>query len=153
MSTDDVVVTDWPRPKGYSNGRIGAGRVLHVAGQIGWTPDGVFPSRDLIGQFGIALDNVLAVVRAARGQPTDIASMTVFVTDIPAYRARQRELGPVWRARMDRHYPAMALVGTTALVEPEALVEIQAVAYLRRSSRPKPASPRSPSTASSASTR
>ena len=130
MSTEDVVVPGWPTPRGYANGRIGSGRVLHVAGQIGWTPSGTFEALDLVGQFAQALDNVLAVVRAAGGAPTDLATMTVFVTDVPAYRASVRALGPIWRARLGKHYPAMALVGTTMLVEPAALIEIQAVAYL-----------------------
>lgn len=130
MSTDDVVVMTWPNPRGYSNGRIGRGRVLHVAGQVGWTPDGTFEAKDLVGQFAVALGNVLAVVQAAGGNPTDIAEMTVYVTDIPAYRAARKQLGPIWRERMQTHFPAMALVGVSALVEPEALVEIQAVAYL-----------------------
>ena len=130
MSTEEVLVGHWPRPKGYSNGRVGTGRVLHVAGQIGWGPDGVFVETTLLGQFDVALANVLAVVTAAGGTAEDIATMTVFVTDVPAYRAMLRELGPVWKARMGRHYPAMALVGTPMLVEPEALVEIVATAYL-----------------------
>jgi enamine deaminase RidA (YjgF/YER057c/UK114 family) len=132
MSTDDVVVSAWPAPRGYSNGRIGRGRVLHVAGQVGWTPAGVFEAKDLVGQFAVALSNVLAVVEAAGGRATDIAEMTIYVTDIPAYRAARRQLGPIWRERMQTHFPAMALVGVTSLVETEALVEIQAVAYLEQ---------------------
>jgi enamine deaminase RidA (YjgF/YER057c/UK114 family) len=130
MSTDDVAVTGWPVPRGYSNGRIGRGACLHVAGQIGWTPEGAFPDATLLGQFGIALDNVIAVVRAAGGAPEDIATMTVYVTDIAGYREMRRELGPVWRARMGKHFPAMALVGVSALVETAALVEISATAYV-----------------------
>lgn len=134
MSTDDVNVPAWPAPRGYSNGRVGRGRVLHVGGQIGWVPDDagrfVFRESDLVGQFAQTLDNVLEVVRAAGGEVADIASMTVFVTDIPAYRASQRALGAAWRERLGKHFPAMALVGVTSLVEPEALVEIQAIAYL-----------------------
>jgi enamine deaminase RidA (YjgF/YER057c/UK114 family) len=130
MSTEGVVVADWPAPKGYSNGRIGRGPVLHIAGQVGWTPDGTFVAKDVVGQFAQALDNVLAVLHAAFGRVTDIAEMTVYVTDIAAYRAARKELGPVWRERMQNHFPAMALVGVSALVEPEALVEIQVVAYL-----------------------
>lgn len=130
MSTEGVVVEGWPAPKGYSNGRVGRGAVLHVAGQIGWEPDGTFVAKDLVSQFGKALANVVAVVHAAHGKVSDIAEMTVYVTDIAAYRAARRELGPIWRARMGNHFPAMALVAVTALVEPEALVEIQAVAYL-----------------------
>ncbi len=134
MSTEDVVVPGWPAPKGYANGRFGKGRVLHIGGQIGWVPgaDGkmTFPASDLVGQFATTLDNILEIVRAAGGWPTDIATMTVFVTDIPAYRASQKAIGAVWRDRLGKHFPAMALVGVTELVEPEALVEIQATAYL-----------------------
>ena len=130
MSTEGVVVETWPAPKGYSNGRVGHGPALHVAGQIGWTPQGLFEAKDLVGQFAVALSNVIEVVHAANGKVTDIAEMTVYVTDIEGYRAARKELGPIWRERMQTHFPAMALVAVTALVEPEALVEIQAVAYL-----------------------
>lgn len=129
MSTDEIYVPDWPKPKGYANGRIGHGRPLHVGGQIGWNEQGEF-APGLVAQFGKTLDNIIAVVRAAGGAPSDIAAMTVYVVNIPGYRAARRELGPVWRERMGQHYPAMALVGVTALVEPEALVEIEAVAYI-----------------------
>ena len=127
--TTELVVLEGPIPKGYADGRIGRGPVLHIAGQIGWK-SGVFEAKDLVGQFAQALDNVLAVIKAAHGHANDIAEMTIFVTDIVAYRAARKELGPIWRTRMGVHFPAMALVGTTALVEPEALIELQAVAYL-----------------------
>jgi len=130
MSTEDVVVAEWPKPKGYSNGRIGKGRVLHVAGQIGWNEQGVFVAKDLVGQFAQTLANIVAVVKAAGGAASDIAEMTCYVTDIAAYRAAQKQLGPIWKEHMGRHYPAMALVGVAALVELEAGIEIQAVAYL-----------------------
>lgn len=119
----------WPAPRGYANGRIGAGRALHVAGQIGWDEHGQFAD-GFLPQMARALDNVLAVVRAAGGTAEDIAEMTVYVTDIAAYRASLKELGGVWRPRLGKHFPAMALVAVSALVEPSALVEIQAVAYL-----------------------
>lgn len=127
---EPVLVPGWPAPRGYANGMIGAGRTLCVAGQIGWDAQGVFHSDDLIAQFDQALANVVAVVTAAGGAATDIASMTVFVTDIAGYRARLKELGPVWRARMGKHFPAMALVAVVALVEVEAKVEIQATAFV-----------------------
>ena len=130
MSTEIVTVETWPAPKGYANGRIGRGPVLHVAGQVGWTPDGTFVAKDLVGQFAQALTNVIDVVHAARGRVVDIAEMTVYVTDVVAYRAARKALGPIWKERMGAHFPAMALVAVSALVEPEALVEIQAVAYL-----------------------
>ena len=130
MSTKEVTVTEWPKPRGYANGRIGQGAVVHVAGQIGWDEHGKFVEGGLGGQFGKALDNVIAVVKAAGGSAEDIATMTVFVTDIDDYRKSQAILGPIWRERLGRHYPAMALVAVTALVEPVAVVEIQAVAYV-----------------------
>lgn len=157
MSTKMIDVPGWPRPRGYNNGAVGTGRVLHVAGQIGWNAQQQFDERsespggggpagsaggeggqaplgeaalDLVGQFGVALDNVLAVVRAAGGDAADIAELTVFVTDMDAYRSGAARLGTVYKERMGKHYPAMALVGVTELVEPRARVEIQAVAYL-----------------------
>ena len=123
----------WPKPRGYANGVVvDSGRVLHVAGQIGWGTDGTFESDELVPQFARALDNVLAVVASAGGGPRSIVSMTVYVTDMPAYRASVRELGRVWRERLGDHYPAMALVGVSVLVEASARVEIQAVAELPR---------------------
>lgn len=133
MSTEEVTVATWPRPRGYANGRVGTGRALHVAGQIGWDTSGAFVEGGLVPQFGKALENVLAVVTAAGGTATDIAEMTVYVTDIEAYRSAGAALGPVWKQHMGRHYPAMALVAVCALVERAAMVEIQAVAYLGES--------------------
>ena len=118
------------QPRGYANGTIGTGRTLFVAGQIGWDAHGVFHTDDLIAQFDQALANVVAVVTAAGAAITDLASMTIYVTDIEGYRARLKELGPVWRARLGKHFPAMALVAVAALVEPRAKVEIQATAFV-----------------------
>ncbi|MEZ4368837.1 MAG: RidA family protein [Kofleriaceae bacterium] len=130
MSTRVVHVPGWPAPRGYVNGRIGDGATLHVAGQIGWDATGTIVSDELVPQFAQALDNVLAVVAAAGGGPTDIATMTVFVTDLDAYRAGRRALGGIWRERLGDHFPAMALVGVAGLVEPRAKVEIQVVAHV-----------------------
>jgi enamine deaminase RidA (YjgF/YER057c/UK114 family) len=130
MSSELVIVEQWAAPKGYANGRIGRGPALHIAGQVGWNAQGVFEAKDLVGQFAQALSNVIAVLHAAHGRVTDIAEMTMYVTDIVAYRAARKQLGPIWRERMQTHFPAMALVAVGGLVEPEALVEIQAVAYL-----------------------
>ena len=117
-------------PRGYANGVVSRGRTLHVGGQIGWDAQQEFHSDDFAEQFTQALDNVLAVVEAAGGRPQDIASMTIFVTDLDAYRAAAKALGPIWRERLGKHYPAMALVGVAGLVEARALVEIQALAAL-----------------------
>lgn len=120
----------FPRARGYANGVVTSGKTLYVAGQIGWEADESFASDDFVHQFGKALDNVLDVVRAAGGTPADVVDMTIYVTDLDAYRsaAAGGQLGPLWRERFGRHYPAMALVGVAGLVHPQARVEIQAVA-------------------------
>ena len=135
--TTHAVVIPGSSPKGYSDGRIGRGTVLHIAGQVGWTAAQKFEAKDLVGQFAQALDNILAVLAAAHAHVDDIAEMTIYVTDIAAYRAARKELGPVWRARLGTHFPAMALVAVSALVEPEAVIEIQAVAYLDTGEHPE----------------
>lgn len=120
---------DWPRPKGYVNGMLGAGRTVFVAGQIGWNAEQRFDA-GLVAQIEQAMRNVLAVLAEAGAGPEHVARMTWYVTDIPAYRATVKDLGPIWRALMGRHFPAMAVVGVTELVEPAALVEIEATAVL-----------------------
>lgn len=138
-----VDVPSFPPPRGYANGVIARSPTLFVAGQIGWNERGDIVSDDFAEQFTRALDNVLAVVRAAGGGPDDVARMTVYVTDLDAYRASRRAIGEAWRARFGKHFPAMALVGVAGLVEPRAQVEIEAVAALR--SPPRDGEP-SPST-------
>ncbi len=130
MSVEEIAVAHWPKPKGYANGMRGVGVPVHIAGQIGWNAQGQFDALTLLEQFAVALDNVLAVVHAAGGSATDVARMTVFVTDIEAYRSASRAFGEIWRPRFGRHFPAMALVAVTALVERQALVEIEATAYV-----------------------
>jgi enamine deaminase RidA (YjgF/YER057c/UK114 family) len=123
----------WPPPLGYANGMCSLGkgeRVLFVAGQVGWRSDGALHTDDLAEQFAQALDNVLTVVRAAGGESSNIARMTVYVTDLDAYRSSTRAIGQAWRARMGRHFPAMALIGVAGLVEKRAKVEIEATCIL-----------------------
>ena len=132
MSHRIVQPSDFPRPRGYVNGLVADGPTLYIAGQIGWELDGSFASDDLVPQFGRALDHVLAIVAAAGAQPTDLVRMTIYVTDLPAYRNNLREIGAAWRARLGSHFPAMALVGVAGLVEPRAKVEIEATCVLPR---------------------
>lgn len=129
MTLDILQPAGWPRPKGYANGMAGTGRLVLVGGQIGWDTEGRFAD-GLVAQIAQALRNVLAIVAEAGGGPEHVARLVWYVTDMPAYRACTRELGPVWREIMGRHYPAMAVIGCTSLVEPEALVEIEAVALV-----------------------
>ena len=117
-------------PRGYNHGMKGAGELLFVAGQVGWTREGRVVGPDFVSQFQRALENVIDVVWAAGGKPADIARMVVYVTDKAEYAARAREIGEVWRARMGRHYPAMALVEVKGLLDDEAKVEIEATALV-----------------------
>ena len=117
-------------PRGYSNGMVhGPGRVLFVAGQIGWDRDGAFPE-GLTAQFDQALRNVVDVVRHAGGEPADIGRLTIYVVDKHDYLRRTKEIGAAYRAHLGKHFPAMALVEVKSLLEPNALVEIEATAVL-----------------------
>jgi creatinine amidohydrolase len=120
------------RPVGFAHGMLApAGvRALYVAGQTATDSTGSMVADDFVGQFRAALQRVLDVVRASGGAPTDVARMTIYVTDLQKYRAARTALGPEWTAQMGRHYPAMALVEVKGLVDPGALVEIQADAIL-----------------------
>ncbi len=123
----------WPRPKGYSNGWAvrNEARLVFVAGQIAWDGEkGLVGPGDFVAQFRRALQNVVAVVRAAGGEPIHIASLTIYVTDKQAYLGSQKELGVAWREVAGRHYPAITLVEVAGLVEEGALVEIQGIAAL-----------------------
>jgi len=120
----------WVAPRGYANGVLKTGQFLAIGGQIGGKPPGMALERGLPEQFAQCLDNVLAVVEAAGGQARDLVSMTIFVTDQRQYHAANKEITTAWRKRMGKHYPAMALVEVKGLMEPRALVEIQAFAVL-----------------------
>ncbi|HUP00958.1 MAG TPA: RidA family protein [Gemmatimonadota bacterium] len=119
-------------PRGWNHGMLSpaGGRVLFVAGQTARDATGDVPESGFVEQFGRALDNVLAVVQAAGGAPEHIGRLTVYVTDMSAYRDSLAQLGAVYRTRMGRHYPAMALVEVASLVDPDAHVEIEATAVL-----------------------
>jgi len=119
-----------PAPRGYNNGLVAEGRVLFVAGQIGWGPAGTLVSDRFADQFDQALANVLSVVRAAGGTPESVGRLTIYVVDTTEYRTAQREVGERYRARMGRHYPAMTLVEVRSLLEPGALIEIEATAVI-----------------------
>jgi enamine deaminase RidA (YjgF/YER057c/UK114 family) len=121
---------DLAAPRGYSNGVLAQGRILFVAGQVGWTADGTLLSDRFVDQFDQALANVLSVVRAAGGVPESLARLTIYVVDKREYVAAQRDVGERYRARMARHYPAMTLVEVRSLLEPGALVEIEATAVI-----------------------
>ncbi len=119
-------------PKGWNHGLLAPkdGRLLFIAGQAGWRRGAPGEPPGFVDQFARALDQVLAVVKQAGGQPTDLARLTLYVTDLTAYRASPEALGQAWRARLGNHYPAMALVEVKGLVDHGALVEIEATAVI-----------------------
>jgi enamine deaminase RidA (YjgF/YER057c/UK114 family) len=119
-----------PPPRGYSNGVVAEGRMLFVAGQIGWNESSRLVGDRFVDQFDQALANVLTVVKAAGGAPESVSRLTIFITDKGQYLSATDEIGQRYRARMGRHYPAMSLVEVKALLEPGALVEIEATAVI-----------------------
>ena len=120
----------WAPAKGYANGVLTASGTLYVGGQIGWTAQQVFEATDFIGQMRQALANIRAVVEAAGGRPEHMTRLTWYVTDKATYLAHQREVGQAYREVMGRHFPAMTMVVVEALVEDQALVEIEATAEI-----------------------
>lgn len=118
--------------RGYSNGVLAApgGALLFIAGQIGWDEQQRIVSKDFVEQFDRALANVLSVVDAAGGTPEHLARLIFYVTDKNEYRAAQQSIGERYRARMGRHFPAIALVEVKSLLEDEAKVEIEGIAVI-----------------------
>ncbi|QEL22466.1 RidA family protein [Bosea sp. F3-2] len=128
-SSRAILPEGWPQPRGYANGMVAEGRVLMTGGLVGWDAQGVF-AQGFVGQLRQTFMNIKAVVEAGGGRVEDIVRLTWYVTDIQSYRDSLREMGPVYREVFGRHFPAMAVVAVTALVEPEALLEIEATAVI-----------------------
>lgn len=122
----------WPRPSGYSNGSLAEGRFLAIAGQIGWNERYELVGASLLAQAAQALRNIVAVLRAAGGEPEHLVRMTWYVTDKVAYREASRELGAAYKEIIGNVYPPMTLVQVAGLLEDGAVVEIEATAVLPR---------------------
>lgn len=121
----------WAQPKGYVNGMVAQGRLVFVAGQIGWNPETCqFETDDFAEQTAQALRNVVAVLSAAEAEPRHVTRMTWYITDKAAYLGSLREIGRAWRDMLGKHYPAMAVVVVSALIENRAKVEIEATAVV-----------------------
>ncbi len=129
MST--LLPEGWDPPIGYANGIVvPAGRLVFLAGQVGWNARQVFESEDLVPQFEQALKNVLAVLAAAGGQPQHICRITAFCCDKPAYLAARKDLGAVWRRLMGKHFPAMSMIFVSDLLDSPGKIELEATAVL-----------------------
>ena len=116
----------WPRPSGYSNGiAVDAGKLVFVAGQVGWEADGTFATDDVVEQFRKTLENTRAVMAEAGAGPEHMVRMTWYITDRDEYLERLSEFGAAYRAVMGKNYPAMACVQVSGLMEPRAKIEIE----------------------------
>ncbi len=131
MAHTTILPDGWPLPKGYSNGIIAEkGKVLFIAGQVGWTPDEKFASEKLAPQFEQALKNIIAIVKESGGKPEDICRMTCFCKDRSQYLVSRKDLGKIWRDIMGSHYPCMSMIFVSDLLDHPAVIEIEATAVI-----------------------
>ena len=131
MSTQVLNPPNWRPPVGYANGiSAAAGRIVFIAGQVGWNANQQFQSEELVPQFEQALENILAVLAEAGGGPSHICRMTAFCIDKPAYLAGRRELGRIWKTLMGDHYPAMSMIFVADLLDSPAKIELEATAVV-----------------------
>jgi enamine deaminase RidA (YjgF/YER057c/UK114 family) len=121
----------WAPPIGYANGIAATpGRIVFVAGQVGWNAQQVFESPDILPQFDQALANVLAVLAEAGGRPEHICRMTAYCCDKPAYLAARPQLGKIWKKHMGRHFPAMSMIFVSDLLDSPGKIELEATAVV-----------------------
>jgi enamine deaminase RidA (YjgF/YER057c/UK114 family) len=137
MNLERINPADLARPAGFSHAvsvpvSVTEGRVVFLAGQTGLGRDGNIVPGGVVAQFEQALGNLLTALAAAGGQPADLASLTIYSTDLADYQEHARQIGAVWRRLAGSDYPAMAAVGVTRLWDTEALVEIQGAAVVSR---------------------
>jgi len=134
MSTDASIELINPdtlaKPSGFTHA-VRHGDTVHLSGQTAMDASGSIVDGDIVDQFRQALTNVLTALRAAGSEPSELLSVRIYLTDIPGYQARGKEIGGIWKELCGRTYPAMTGVGVTALWQPEALIEIEAVAARR----------------------
>jgi len=120
----------WARAKGFSNGIVASGRLVFIAGQVGWTGQGEWKEKSFAGQFRQTLRNILEVLEQAKGRPEHIVRLTWYVLDRDEYLAALKEVGAAYRELMGKHYPTMAVVQVSGLVERNARLEIEATAVV-----------------------
>jgi enamine deaminase RidA (YjgF/YER057c/UK114 family) len=121
---------EWPMPRGYANGIAARGRLVFIAGQIGWDAQGRFTSDSLVGQARQAFLNIARLLAEAGAEPRHLVRLTWYVTDMQAYRSQGREIGAAYREVLGKNFPTMALMQVVSLVESDALVEIEATAVV-----------------------
>ena len=130
MSARVLLPAGWRPPVGYSNGIEASGRLVFIAGQVGWDAEQRFHSEELVPQFEQALKNILAVLAEAQGSPQHICRLTAYCIDKPAYLRGRAELGRIWRRLMGAHYPAMSMIFVADLLDAPAKIELEATAVI-----------------------
>ena len=124
---------DWPRPRGYSNGVVAEGRMVFIAGEIGWNPvTEKVEETSFGGQFRVALQNIVAILKEADAGPEHLVRMTWFITSKDEYLSSLKEVGQAYREVIGKHYPVMAVIEVKGLMEDGAKVEIEATAVVPR---------------------
>lgn len=122
---------NWSPPIGYANGiSVPAGRIVFIAGQVGWDAEQHFQSEELVPQFEQALKNIIAVLAEAGGKPNHICRLTAYCIDKPAYLAGRRELGRIWKSLIGSHFPAMSMIFVADLLDAPAKIELEATAVI-----------------------
>lgn len=128
---DVLLPPGWAPPIGYANGiAVDAGRIVFIAGQVGWNAQQHFESEQIAPQFEQALRNVLAVLGQAGGRPEHICRITAYCCDKSAYLAARKEIGAIWRALMGRHFPAMSMIFVSDLLDSPGKIELEATAVV-----------------------
>ncbi|HEY0748164.1 MAG TPA: RidA family protein [Steroidobacteraceae bacterium] len=130
MSIETLQPPEWPRPKGYANGMSASGRMIFISGQVGWDDQGQFNSDRLTEQVKQALANIVRVLKEGRAEPHHVVRLTWYVLSRKDYLREVREIGVAYREILGKHFPAMSVVEVSALMEPRALVEIEATAVI-----------------------
>ena len=131
MSMQSLHPRNWLPPIGYANGiSVAAGRIVFIAGQVGWDAEQHFQSEELVPQFEQALKNIIAVLAEAGGKPNHICRLTAYCIDKPAYLAGRRELGRIWKSLIGSHFPAMSMIFVADLLDAPAKIELEATAVI-----------------------
>ena len=131
MSWQILQPPGWLPPIGYANGiSVAAGRIVFVAGPVGWDANQRFQSEQLVPQFEQALKNIIAILAEAGGKPNHICRMTAFCIDKPGYLAGRRELGRIWKSLVGNHFPAMSMIFVADLLDTPAKIELEATAVV-----------------------
>ena len=120
----------WARPRGFANGIACSGRLVFIAGQVGWTGQGEWRERGFAGQFRQSIRNILDILAEAGGRPEHVVRLTWYILDKNEYLAAIQEVGAAYRELMGRHYPTMAVLQVSGLIEPQARLEIEATAVV-----------------------